>query len=488
MKNAGDTQLGAEYRLAQRPAEAQADLPLFLSVMIRNTGSLPWHNSGKHPVNLAYHWLDHDGEAVDFEGVRTVLSMPVAPGETAELEVHVEPPPQAGDYLLAIDLVEEGVGWFSLQGIAPLLIPLRVLPAPQNRPRVCIISSLCLPTDAVGNHIINQLRFFQARGYHALVLLEDVDRRHPLELRQHMAAISYNDVQQNHTTALTRRVLAHFRSAEIYIFHYAIHYGLFEAIAEVHRGVVVMDYHGVTPAGLWNIDAAAHERMISAQRQLELVRYADYAIAHSSYTRAELLARGGINPERVYAMGYEVPLDRFRPGPRTEALAARYGLAPGQPVLLYVGRIATNKRIDDLVRALALVRAQLPDAVLLLVGDNRSELYAVVAAQILSLAVELHLSDSVIFAGPVPDEELAAHFQLADLFVTASVHEGFCIPVIEAMASGVPVIGAHATALPETIGDGGYTFEPENPADLAAKALEILGAGGHGQSPTVFES
>jgi glycosyltransferase involved in cell wall biosynthesis len=283
-------------------------------------------------------------------------------------------------------------------------------------------------------------------------------------------------------------VLAHFRSAEISIFHYAIHYGLFEAIAEVQRGVVVLDYHGVTPPGLWNIDAAAHERMIAAQRQLGLVRYADYAIAHSGYTRAELLAHGGISPERVYTMGYEVPLERFRPGPRAEALAARYGLAPGQPVLLYVGRIATNKRIDDLVRALALVRSQLSDAVLLLVGDNRSELYAMVAAQIRSLAVDLQLSDSVIFAGPVPDEELAAHFQLADLFVTASVHEGFCIPVIEAMASGVPVIGAHATALPETIGDGGYTFEPENPADLAAKVLEILGAGGHRQSPIVFGS
>jgi glycosyltransferase involved in cell wall biosynthesis len=74
----------------------------------------------------------------------------------------------------------------------------------------------------------------------------------------------------------------------------------------------------------------------------------------------------------------------------------------------------------------------------------------------------------------VPDGELAAHYQLADVFVTASLHEGFCIPVVEAMACGVPVAGAHAAALPEAIGQAGLTFQPGQPADLAEKVLAIL--------------
>jgi glycosyltransferase involved in cell wall biosynthesis len=58
--------------------------------------------------------------------------------------------------------------------------------------------------------------------------------------------------------------------------------------------------------------------------------------------------------------------------------------------------------------------------------------------------------------------------------VTSSLHEGFCIPVIEAMGCGKPVVGTHATALPETIGLAGLTFRPEDPTDLASKVLEIL--------------
>jgi len=128
----------------------------------------------------------------------------------------------------------------------------------------------------------------------------------------------------------------------------------------------------------------------------------------------------------------------------------------------------------DLIRALARIREHLPRAVLLLVGDNTTAPYARVVARTRALAEALEIADGVIFAGQIPDEELAAHYQLADVFVTASIHEGFCIPAVEAMACGVPVVGAHATALPETIGDAGLTFMPEDPDDLAAKALEIL--------------
>jgi glycosyltransferase involved in cell wall biosynthesis len=183
-----------------------------------------------------------------------------------------------------------------------------------------------------------------------------------------------------------------------------------------------------------------------------------------------------------------VPLERFRPGQRSPALLARYGLAADQPVLLYVGRMAGNKRVEDLIRALAHVRAVRPGAALLLVGD-RGGSYAANVARARELAATLGLADGVIFAGQVPDGELAAHYQLADVFVTASLHEGFCIPVVEAMACGVPVVATNATALPETIRDAGLTFQPEQPADLAEKVLALLEsraaplAGGYERKP-----
>jgi glycosyltransferase involved in cell wall biosynthesis len=125
--------------------------------------------------------------------------------------------------------------------------------------------------------------------------------------------------------------------------------------------------------------------------------------------------------------------------------------------------------------------------VLLLVGDDRSLLYAPVVARARALASELGVADGVIFAGQVPDEELPAHYHLADVFVTASIHEGFCIPVVEAMACGVPVVAAHTTALPETIGTAGLTFRSEDPADLAAKVLETLRGYYHVNRPLVDE-
>jgi O-antigen biosynthesis protein len=465
--------LGAEYRVVGPLPTARAGLPLFLRVTVCNTGAASWPDYGPNPINLSYHWLDRQGRLADFEGVRTALPASLQPGEAAELELLVEPPPQPGDYLLALDLVEEGVGWFSLRGVPPLQVALQVASGPRNAPRVCLISSLCLVNDAVGNHIVNQLRSFQARGYQALIVVEDVDRRHPVELRQYMAALSYTDLANERDTPLTRRAIEHLRSSDIYIFHYAIHYGLFKMIADINRGVVIMDYHGVTPPHLWDTASDGYHGLVEGQRQIRLVRYADYAITHSSYTRDELLASGGIGPERVQVMPYAVEVGTFRPGPRDADLVSRYGLDHG-PVLLYVGRMAANKRIMDLVRALPAVLARYPGATLLLVGDDRTAPHVSIAAAARSEAAALGCADRVIFTGPVAHVELGRFYNTCDVYVTSSLHEGFCIPVVEAMGCGLPVVATDATALPETIGDAGLTFRPEDPADLASKVLAIL--------------
>jgi glycosyltransferase involved in cell wall biosynthesis len=464
--------LGAKYEVIGPLPAARADRPLLLRVRVLNTGAAPWPNRGARAINLSYHWLDARGQVVDFEGLRGILPDSLRPGAAVELTIQVEPPPKAGSYLLALDLVEEGIGWFSQQGVAPLTTALEVTPGPADAPRVCIVNGNCVANDALGNHVLNQLRFFQACGYRALALVEHADGRIPIEQRQHLATLTLDELREGPSTAQTRRAVAHFRGADLFVFNYSAYYALAEAIRLVSRGIVMFDYHGVTPQQLWNAPGA--EALVEGQRRLDLARYADYAIAHSDFTRQELIATGAVDSRRVYQMAYAVPLDRFRPGSRPPDLAARYGLTADQPVLLYVGRMADNKRIPDLVRGLTYVRARMPGAALLLVGDDRTTPYTQTVAQARELAGRLGVADGVIFAGQVPDEELAAHYRLADVFVTASLHEGFCIPAVEAMACGIPVVGAHATALPETIGPAGMTFRPEDPADLAEKVLQIL--------------
>src|SRR5262245_36359449 len=122
--------LGVEYRVVGPLPAARTDLPLLLRVAVRNAGAATWPNLGTHPINLSYHWFDSQGRTVDFEGLRALLPALLRPGETVELELQVEPPPGAGAYLLALDMVEEGVGWFSLQGVAPLTMPIEVAAAP----------------------------------------------------------------------------------------------------------------------------------------------------------------------------------------------------------------------------------------------------------------------------------------------------------------------------------------------------------------------
>src|SRR5262245_43160546 len=95
--------LDVEYQLIGSLPRAYAGLPVLLYVAVRNTGAETWPHRGAHPMTLSYHWLDSSDRVVDFEGVRTTLPAPLHPGEVAELTLQVEPPPRAGEYLLALD-------------------------------------------------------------------------------------------------------------------------------------------------------------------------------------------------------------------------------------------------------------------------------------------------------------------------------------------------------------------------------------------------
>jgi glycosyltransferase involved in cell wall biosynthesis len=472
MSSSVDTanRLGVIYEPIEPPQIADIDHALFLQVVVHNTGTDIWPSTGPHPINLSFHWRDAYGEIVDFDGVRTMLSHPLPPGTSVELELVVEPPHRPGDYLLELDMVEENRGWFSYQGIQSYTLPIRIIDNPADAPRVCIINHNCSVNDAVGNHIVHQINYFLDQGYEVLALLESVDLRRPAHIRQYMITTSQDALASAETNS-SQRARRFFEKADLYIFHYPIFYPLFETISWVERGMVIMDYHGVTPPQFW--EGPGVEGLIEGQRRLALARYADYAIAHSNYARDELLVSRAITPERVFVMPYVVPLQGFQPGPRDAEYVERYGLHD-RPVLLYVGRMAGNKRVIDLVRALPLIQRQHPGTVLLLAGDKTTPPYGIVVAAALAEARQVGCADDVVFTGPVDHSQLHRLYNTCDVYVTSSLHEGFCIPVIEAMACGVPAVGTHITALPETIGDSGLTFQPEDPADLARKVIALL--------------
>ncbi len=113
-----------------------------------------------------------------------------------------------------------------------------------------------------------------------------------------------------------------------------------------------------------------------------------------------------------------------------------------------------------------------PDARLVLVGAASSSVYEVALRRFVS---ELGLEGAVEFAGSVSDAELGSLYRGADVFVCVSEHEGFCVPLLEAMAHGVPVVAFGAAAVPETLGDAGLVLDVKSPGVVAAAVGRVLG-------------
>jgi len=165
----------------------------------------------------------------------------------------------------------------------------------------------------------------------------------------------------------------------------------------------------------------------------------------------------------------------FRPGIDPRPVRAKYGL-DGGPWLLTVSRLDTHKGIDTVIRALPAVRAAFPAVRYAVAGvGSRGPEFA-------RLAAELGLEDAVKFLGFVADAELPAVYNAADLYVGASrrydlLVEGFGISIVEASASGLPVIGTRSGGIPEAVREGetGFLVEPDDPAAVAAAAIRLLG-------------
>jgi L-malate glycosyltransferase len=137
--------------------------------------------------------------------------------------------------------------------------------------------------------------------------------------------------------------------------------------------------------------------------------------------------------------------------------------------------LAPNKCQHDVIGAFALYRRAFdPDARLTLAGSPASARYL---RALQALIAELDLGDSVELPGSVPFGELLAYFATADVFVCCSEHEGFCVPLLEAMELGVPVVAYGAAAIPETVADAAVVVADKDPLTVAVAVEAVLTAG-----------
>jgi glycosyltransferase involved in cell wall biosynthesis len=328
--------------------------------------------------------------------------------------------------------------------------------------KVSLINLNLVAEDAIGTCIINQVRFFRRRGDDVRVYILHPPHNVPDDVEAVTSVVTLRAfIEGQHD---------HFDLSDLYIYHYPGHYSLIESIRGIDRGTVIFYYHNVTPPELWGSDVG-RDSLVRGAEGRALVHYADLCIADSPFNKQELVDLG-YAADRAHVLPLAVPLEQFAPDDKNSELVRRYKLE-GQRVLLFVGRMAGNKRIDLLVEALARVKGQIPNTKLLLVGDHESNpAFHPIVARVRERAAELGVAGDVVWTGRV--DELSSYYQLADVFVSASLHEGFGVPLIEAMACGVPVVASRAGAMSWVVDDAGLICEPGSADDMAEKVLTAL--------------
>ena len=199
-----------------------------------------------------------------------------------------------------------------------------------------------------------------------------------------------------------------------------------------------------------------------------VARRADRVIALSEAGAEHVVEYLRVPRERIDVVPLAAGISaRKAPTPAPE-LRARLGLGSA-PVILTVSAKRVHKNLIRLIRAMALVVERIPDAVLVLPGNATPH-----ERELREAAEELGLEKNVVFPEYVSAEDLEGLYALAECFVFASVNEGFGIPILEAMARGVPVACSRASALPEVAGDAARYFDPLDITDIGEALLELL--------------
>ena len=238
-----------------------------------------------------------------------------------------------------------------------------------------------------------------------------------------------------------------------------------------YGGKKVMIYHNVTPPAFFHDFNPEVERI--QEYAYEGIRFlsdkVDYCIADSEYNRRDLIGMGYRCPIDVCPI--VIPYSDYDTEPdRTVMEKMR---ADGYKNLLFVGRIVPNKKQEDVIRAFYRYRSRYEEkSRLILIGSAGGMENYMDALQ--AYIRKLGLEDSVLFPGHIRFPEILAYYRTADVFVCMSEHEGFCVPLVEAMYFGKPVVALRAAAVPETLGQGGLLLDSSDPGPAAAAVDRIL--------------
>lgn len=312
-----------------------------------------------------------------------------------------------------------------------------------------------LPTlaygDAVGNNTVAIRNNLKKLGYETMIYAQNIDPRY-------LEAGIVKPIQ----------MLEPCYPEDVIIYHLSIGCKLNRYISRV-PGRKIMIYHNVTPPEFFEGYSPALVANCRKGRDDILYMYNkfDYAIADSNYNGQELKDAGYTC--EVETVPILIQFEDYDKEPDAEIIK-KY--SDGRTNILFTGRVAPNKKQEDVIEAFAYYKKYYdPTARLFIVGGytGMEEYYNKLQELIDRLGVE-----DVIFSNHIPFNQILSYYHVADLFLCMSEHEGFCVPLVEAMYFDVPIVAYDSSAVGETLGEGGILLKDKNPVETAAVMNKVI--------------
>ena len=314
-----------------------------------------------------------------------------------------------------------------------------------------------LPTlaygDAVGNDVVALQKYLKQKGFETKIYAENIDPR-------------INEKLVKHYTELPA-----LSSEDILLYHFSTGSQAMSQILCKCTCRKVMIYHNITPGKYFTEYNKELAKLVDEGRN-ELRSLKDVfecCLAASEYNKQDLIREGYTCP--IGVLPILIPFKDYEKLP-DEAILKKYE-NDGITNILFTGRIAPNKKQEDVIAAFACYHKFMnPKSRLFIVGsDSGMETYADRLRRYVNL---LGIQENVVFTGHIPFSQILAYYRLADVFLCMSDHEGFCVPLVEAMIFNIPILAYRAAAVPETLGNAGIVLEERNPAYVATMIKNVV--------------
>ncbi len=297
--------------------------------------------------------------------------------------------------------------------------------------------------DAVGNDVLALKKLLEEHGFTTEIYAENIDTRLPAGTAKKISEF-------------------HEKPKDIILYHLSTGTKLNEWIRKV-RCRKIMRYHNITPYSFFDgYNAASAELCQNGREQMRMLRDTfELVLAVSEFNKKDL-ERAGYNCP-IAVLPILIPFDDYL-RKSNRSIEARY--RDDFVNLAFIGRIAPNKRQEDIIRAFFLYHKYYNQkSRLFLVGSYTGmERYY---RRLLDYTKELG-AENVIFTGHIKFDEILAYYKLADVFVCMSEHEGFCVPLVEAMYFDVPILAYDSSAIKDTLGGAGLLLNDKNALECAA--------------------